>query len=75
MSQNTHNFWEEGNHPKCKRGKVYLYFVKYSPLHPCPTPPSNKSVNPVVKALPTAQRPGPKYRPWSDSVGSENALS
>ena len=34
MSRITHNFREEfGPRQKCKRGKVYPYFVKYSPLH------------------------------------------
>ena len=34
MSRITHNFREEfGAHQKCKRGKVYPYFVKYSPLN------------------------------------------
>ena len=34
MLRITHKFREEfGPRQKCKRGKVYPYFVKYSPLH------------------------------------------
>ena len=40
MSRITHNFREEfGPRQKCKRGKVYPYFVKYSPLRENLFPP------------------------------------